>query len=190
VPSGNDPVDEPDALGLGGADLASGEDEVESTAQPDDAGQSVGAAVDQRHAPPAFQAPEPGAFGGDAQVAPCRQLQAAGDAPALDGRDDRLRERQAGRPEGPAVAQAGQVPQVGAGAERRVVAGIAGEHRDLGRVVVVEGDELVVQALGGRGVDGVAHRGLVDVDDAYGVRRRCGHVPMVPHRAGWRAPGR
>ena len=72
------------------------------------------------------------------QVAPGRQLHAAGHAPALDGGDHRLGELQAGRAERPAVAQPGQVAEVGAGREGLLV---AGEHGHARRVVGVEGQE-------------------------------------------------
>jgi hypothetical protein len=94
-------------------------------------GSRYGAAVDERHAPPSFEAPEPGArVAGHPQVAPRRQLHAAGDAPALDGGDDRLGELEAGGTERARWAAAvGRSNQVGAGAERGLV---AGQHRDPG----------------------------------------------------------
>ena len=60
-------------------------------------GQPVGAAVDERHAPAPLEAAEAGRLAGHPQVAPGRQLEPAGDAPALDGGDHRLRELQPGR---------------------------------------------------------------------------------------------
>ena len=113
-------VDEADALGLVGVDLPPGEDEVEGPAEADDARQAVGAAVDERHAPPPLEAAEAGRRAGDAQVAPGRQLDPAGHAPPLDGGDDRLRQLEAGRARAaPTGRRGGQVLEVGAGAERR-----------------------------------------------------------------------
>ena len=111
---------------------------------------------------------EPRLGGGDPHVAPGRQLDAAGDAPALDGGQDRLGEGESGRAHRPRVAQLGQVAQVGARAERRVVAGEDG-HPGIG--VGIERHERVVQPLGGRRVDGVAAAGSADAH----------HVDRAPH---------
>ena len=117
----------------------------------DEARQTDGAAVDERHAPaPAVHA-ERGRLGGDAQVAPHRQFDAAGDGEAFDRGDDRLVQQQPRRAHRPfAVAQRpsaaralGDRLEVGAGAE---VAVGAGEHGGGLRVVGVEGDERVVRA--------------------------------------------
>ena len=81
-------------------------------------------------------------------------------------------------PSGPLSSQLGQVAQVGAGAERRVV---AGEHGHACRRVLVERHEGVVEAGGRLAVDGVADVALVDADDddAVGVVG-LGHVRTVP----------
>ncbi len=60
MPSGTTRFTNPIALGLVGVELAAGEDEVERAAEPDDPRQPVGAAVDERHAPAALEAPEAG----------------------------------------------------------------------------------------------------------------------------------
>ena len=73
----------------------------ERPAQADDPRQPLGAAVDQRDAPAPLGEAEAGVLGRDPQVAPERQLEAAGQAPAGDRRDRRLRRRQAGEPIGP-----------------------------------------------------------------------------------------
>src|SRR5213078_3186377 len=77
----HDAVHEPDALGLVRVDLPAGEDQVEGTAETDDAGQPVRAAVDEGHAEAALEAPEAGSLACDPQIAPCRELEAPGDAP-------------------------------------------------------------------------------------------------------------
>ena len=127
---------------------AAGEHEVPRMARPSPTmrGRPDGAAVDQRDAPAALQAAELRCVAGHPDVAPGGQPSAAGDAPALDGGDDRLRQRHAGGAHGPAVAEAGQVGEVRTGAERGVV---AGEDRDLGGGIGVEGEELAVQPLRG-----------------------------------------
>ena len=63
---------------------------------PDDARQAHGAEVAQRHPEAAAEHPEDGVLGGDAQVAPERELDAAGHGVALDGGDDGLAQREPG----------------------------------------------------------------------------------------------
>ena len=61
---------------------------------PDDPRQPLGAAVDQRDPEAPLGEAEPRGLGGDPQVAPQRQLEAAGQAPARDRGDRRLRRRE------------------------------------------------------------------------------------------------
>ena len=105
-------------------DDASGEDQVECPAETDDARQPLRAAVDQRHAPAPLGIAEPRALGRDAQVAPQRELEPAGQAKpeiaAIVGLDGVSRVK----PIGPSslVRRSTNVRcrlQVGAGAERR-----------------------------------------------------------------------
>ena len=81
---------------LVGVDDPAGEDQVQRAAHPDDARQALRAAVDERHAPAALGEAERRALGGDPQVAPQRELEAAGQAPAADRGDRRLGRREAG----------------------------------------------------------------------------------------------
>ena len=112
-------VDEADPVGLLGLDRAAGEDQLQRPAHADHAGQALGAAVDQRHAPAALEEAEGRLRGGDPQVAPERQLDPAGQAPAVDRGDRRLGGRQPGRPHRPVGMVDVEVHrlQVGAGAE-------------------------------------------------------------------------
>ena len=71
-------------------DAATGEDQVERVAEADEAGQPHRAAVDERHTPAAAEHAEHRVAGGDPQVAPARQLEAAGDGVALDRGEHRL----------------------------------------------------------------------------------------------------
>ena len=66
----------------------------------DQPGEADRAAVHQRDAPAAAVDAEHGVLGGDPQVAPERQLEAAGDRVALDGGDHRLAQQHAGRADG------------------------------------------------------------------------------------------
>src|SRR5581483_3632325 len=82
--------DETDRERLGRVDRSTGEDEVECATETDDAWQPPGAAVDERDAPPALEAPEGRAWRRDAQVAPQRELESTGNRPAVDRGDRRL----------------------------------------------------------------------------------------------------
>jgi hypothetical protein len=139
------------------------------------------AAVGERHAPAALGEAQRRALGGDAHVAPQRQLEPAGQAPPRDGSDRRLGRGEPGEPQR-ALGRPGARPQrvegleVGARAERHVA--FPGEHHHP-RVVV--GDEApvgLVQRLGGRPVDRVAPARAVD--RYHGGRTRA----LVAHALG------
>ncbi len=142
----DDLVDEADPVRLLGADRAAGEDHLQGTPHADDAGQTLGAAVDQGHAPAALEEPEGRVAGGDPQVAPERQLDPSGQAPALDRGDRRLRGGEAGRAH--RAVGMGDVEvhrlQVGPGAEG--LAAGAGEDEHAGVLVGLE----VAPGRGGR----------------------------------------
>ena len=167
-------------------DAASGEDHVHRLAVADEPWQAHRAEVDQRHAPAPAEDAEDGVRGGDAEVAPQRQLESARDRVPLDRGDDRLSEQHARRPHGPVPVLAenvlpervdqGAAPelaggdrlQIGAGAER---AARAGQDRDRERLVRVEAAKRPHQRRRGRVVDRVAHLGPVDGDDGdFAVR--------------------
>ncbi len=183
---GDELVDEPPAVRLAGVDDPAGEDHLERPAHADDPRQPLGAAVDQRHAEPALGEPEPGVGRRDPQVAPERELEPAGQAPAGDRGDRRLRGRQPAEPEravgtlvepggdlrlgvvaGERGALLGDRLQVGAGAER--LRPLAGEDEDAGLVVGLEAVEALAQQVGRLVVDGVAALRPRDRQDA---RRR------------------
>src|SRR5258706_8817569 len=99
---GHDVLAGTDAQRLVRRHLAPGEDDLHRASHADDARQAHGAAVDQRHAPaPAIDA-EVRRFLHHAQVAPERELEAAGDRGTRDRGDHRLVELEARRPERPA----------------------------------------------------------------------------------------
>ena len=123
----DDLVHKADLLRLAGVEHAPAEDHVERAAHPHDAGQPLGAAVDQRDAEAALGEAQARGLGRHPQVAPQRQLEAAGQAPAGDrgdrglGRDEpREAQRALGGVE--AVAQRLERLEVGAGAERQLAA--------------------------------------------------------------------
>ena len=168
---GGQAVGEADVIGLPGGDFAAGEDQVHGPRLADQARQAHGAQVDQRHAEPAAEDAEGGVVGGDAQVGPAGQLQAAGHREALDRGDHRLGELQAGGAHRAEVALAFEAPaglavgdrlQIGAGAE---VVALAAQDGDVGGLVGVEALEGVVEQAGGGKVDGVAPLGAADGDD-------------------------
>ena len=99
---------------------------------------------------------------GDPQVAPERQLDPAGQAPAVDRGDRRLGRGEPGRPHRPVRVVDVEVHrlQVGAGAEG--LAAGAGEDEDAGALVGLEVLQALAERLGGGGVDRVAALGPVD----------------------------
>lgn len=166
APGGHDAVHEADPFRFDDIDLAAGQDQVEGTTETHDQRKPHRASVDQGNAPASFQAPEPGSVTRHPEITPGRQLHAPGDAPSLHGGDHRLGQIQPGGPHGAAVAQAGQVGEIGSGAEGLLV---AGEDGDLGPRVGVEGQQLVVQSLGGLGVHRVASLGPIDPHHPHAV---------------------
>ena len=88
-PGATTSVSSPIAVRLLGLEDAAGEDDVERAALADDARQALRAAVDERDAPAALGEAEPRVRVADAQVAPQRQLEPAGEAPAADRGDRR-----------------------------------------------------------------------------------------------------
>jgi hypothetical protein len=73
---GHDPIDETDALGLGGGDDPAGVDQLARLAEPDEARQTVGSAGRRDDAERDLRLAELRALTGDAQVAGDRQLAA------------------------------------------------------------------------------------------------------------------
>ena len=186
----HDSVDQAHPLGLPGVDGAPGEDEVHRTAGPDQLRQPHRPAVDQWHAPAAAEDPEHRVTGGDAQVAPGRELQATGHRVALDRGDDGLGQP---HPGGPHRAVGGEGIddvalrrtdglEVGAGAERATV---AVEDRDPLLGVGVEDPEGLGQRRSRRAVDGVA--GVRAVDDDGGDRTVALHAHRRPQGCGGHA---
>src|SRR3954452_2242776 len=80
----DDLSDDAPLVGLSRVDDAAAEDQVEPAPGADDPGRPLGPAVHQRNAPAALGEPDPGVLGRDPQVAPQRQLEPAGQAPARD----------------------------------------------------------------------------------------------------------
>ena len=126
----HDAVDEPHRERLVGASTgAAGEDQIERARQADQARQADRAAVDQRHAEAAAEHAEHRVLLGDAQVAPQRELEPAGDRVARDRGDHRLAEQHPRRAHRAvavgrdAVGRAGgDRLEIGARAERAVIA--------------------------------------------------------------------
>src|SRR6202012_3526496 len=123
--------DEPDRVRLLSVEDAAGEDDVQRAPEPDDPGQALGAAVDQRYAEAALGEAEPRAARRDPDVTPKRELQPTGEAPARDRRDRRRARGAAGEAERAVgvvepVREGVDRLQVGAGAEG--VLARAGEH--------------------------------------------------------------
>ena len=121
---------------------------------PDEARQADGAAVDERDAPAAAEHAEHGVARGDAEIAPQRELETAGDRVPFDRGDHRLREQHPRRTHRAVAvrlhdvaAAVGDGLEVGARAE---VAARAGQDRDIVVIVAVERAERVGELGGGR----------------------------------------
>ena len=200
APGGHDLGQQAHRQRLLGWHHAAGEDQVERAAEADDARQPLGAAVDQRHAPAALGEAERGALGGDPQVAPQRQLEAAGEAPAGDRGDRGLRRRPAREAER-AVRR-----RPGAGRTCRSPSGRRPRRRPRSPAPVRTITRASSSAskrwnasreqLGGRPVDGVAALLAVDREHGGGTAALvghglCGHPgcgPATSRRAGAAEP--
>ena len=176
------PVGQAHRQRLRGGDRPPGQDHVQRPAQPDHAGQPHRAAVDQRHAPAAAEHAQHRVLLGHPQVAPQRQLQAAGHGVPGDRGDHRLGQPQPGRPHRPVAVRRGPVAvraadrlEVGPGAERPAR---APQHGHVGAVIGVERAEGPGQGGRGRPVHRVAH--VRAVQDDCGDRP----VPLHPHGHG------
>ena len=161
-----DLVDEPDPLGLGGADDAAGDDHLHRATHADDPRQALRATVGEADVPAPAGDAEAGVLVGDPDVAPAGPLEPAGVGDAVDGGDHRLVEvGPAGRAEhagalaagvgGELLRREGEEAVLARGPGRDVAAGAegafagAGQHRDLGFVVVAERGPGVLQLARG-----------------------------------------
>jgi hypothetical protein len=120
----------------------------------DQPSQPDGATVHEWNAPASAVHAEDRVLGGDAQIAPRRQLEAAGDGVALDGGDDGLAQEHSCRPDRPVAIRRDAAGsrrvfphgfQVCPGAELAVR---TAQHRDEQRLVGFEAAECVDQGLG------------------------------------------
>ena len=151
-------------------------------------GKAHRAAVDQRHAPAPAEHAEHRIRRGDAQIAPERELESAGDRVALDRGDHRLRQQHARRAQRTvAVDATSDCRRRSATAFRSAPAQnvpSAPVSTATSLVVVgVEATERLRERRGGRTVDGVAHLGSVDRDDRDTPARLDVDRYMVPPRA-------
>ncbi len=152
---------------------------------PDQPGQPDSAAVDQRHTPPPAEHPEHRALFGHPQVAPQRELQAAGDRVATDRGDHRFGQHHSRRPH---RARAGPVYRVGFRRAERLQIGsgakgsvVAPQHRHRCGVVAIELLERREQRGSRRAVDGVAR--LRPVQDHRGHRAIAFYAYRIAHVA-------
>ena len=180
-----------------GGDHATGQDHVEGPAEADDSRQPLRAAVDQGHAEAPLREAEGRTARGHAQVAPQGELEPAGQAPARDRRDRRLRRDPPGEAERPLRQHQPRDErldglEVGAGAEGLLAA--AGEHEDARLVVGLEALDGTGEQLGGGPVDGVTALGTVDGEHRGGAAvlvadgRALGAQRATSPRAGGRRP--
>lgn len=153
---------EPDRSQLLARHPPSGEEEVESTALPDEPRQAHRAEVDERHADAAAEDPEDRVAGGDAQVAPSASSSPpAAACPSIAAMTGLPRARRGGHRSGSVVSERarlarGEGLQIGVGAERPPGAVEHGDRR-VGVGVARRG--------GMRCVDGVADLRSIEGDD-------------------------
>ncbi len=144
-----------------------------------------GATVHQWNAPAAAVDAKNRTLRGHAQIAPGGQLEPARNRVSFDGRDHRLREEHASRPNGP-VAIGAQTSdplgfprahrlEIGAGAEGAMR---AGEHGYVYGLIRIKAPEGIGQRLRRGRVDGIGNGGTVDRDD----RERAVAVVVNAHR--------
>ncbi len=183
----DDAVDEAERERFFRVDSAAREDQVERTREADQARQPDRAAVDQRHAEPPAEHAEHGILGGDPEIAPQRELEAAGHGMPFDRRDHRLREQHPRWPHRTIAIALDAVTRTGghrleirAGAEHAV---IAVQHRDASGVVGVEAAKRVRECLRRRSVDGVFVRRSTEADDDDGP------LPFDAHLGSLAEPG-
>ena len=189
-PAGLDhPIDQAMALGFLGSYRAARQDQVHGQALASDPSQANRAAIDQRHAETTVKDAEDRVTGGDAQIAPERELHPSGHAVALNGPDHGLAELQVCRPHR-AVAFAdlwtgafGERLQVKAGAE---VAAGTGENGDAEPVIGIEAPECRRQRARTVAIDGVSSIGPIERDDhnrtsAVDVNRHADSLTTYPH---------
>ncbi|MCY1428864.1 hypothetical protein D9M71_447630 [compost metagenome] len=180
-----------DGQRLVGLDRTAGEDQVEGATLTDDARQTHGAAVDQRHAEAPAEHAAHGVLGHHPQVGEQRQLQPAGHGMAFDGGDQRLGQLHAARPHRPVafhlqaiapLATLGDGCQVGTGAEGPAA---TGEHRHPRLLVHLEGTQGIGQRLSGGSVDRVAHGGAIDDQGGDRTVLLDNHVHGGAPEVGW-----
>jgi len=154
-------LDQADLQGLDRGYRAAGEDEVERSALTDHARQADRSHVDQRHAETPVEHAKRRVAGGDAKVAPERQLEPAGHGVALDRGDHRLAED---HPRGPhrSVGCLGRWVRRAGGESFQVEARTemvtrTRQHGDRQPSILVESFEGRLQGRRSRRVDCISH---------------------------------
>ena len=168
-------------------------------AVPDQSSEPNRPAVHQWNAPAPAVHTEDRVLRGDAEIAPRRELEAAGDRVPFDRSDDRLGKQHARRPDrAVAVAVEATRPlhprlshrlQIGAGAEGAVR---SAEDGDVERLVGFEAAERIGKRRSRRAVDRIGDFGPVDRDDRDGTLATKFDAHGVPSLSGSqssRAPG-
>lgn len=136
----------------GGIDEVARQAHPASEAAPDRGGQPGGQTPAGQHSDTGVRVGEPGALGGDEEVASQRQLQTAGDGRPVDRPDHRLRQRTPGMTDGNVrrsdpggvVPGRAELTQIQARAERRIG---AGQDDHVHAIVAVRRGEFASQCL-------------------------------------------
>ena len=165
-------ADEPHRERLARADHAPGEDQIEGAAETDDPREALRAAIEEGHAEAALGEAERRALGGNSQIAPERQLEAACEAEAGDRGDRGLARRQPREPERSLAALqpvAERLERLEVGARAEGVLALAGDDERARVVFGLEAREGLVQRRRGRPVDRVSPLRAGDREKRRGV---------------------
>ncbi len=158
---GYDAMDEPDRERFVCANRTSGEDQIERAREADQPREPDRSSVDERHAPAAAENAEHRVFFRDAQIAPQRELEPAGDGVPADCSDDGFFQQHSRGPHRSITVRrdAIAVPlrerlQIRPGTERTFG---PPQDRDVRSVVLLELPERVCQRKRSRAVDRIFH---------------------------------
>ncbi len=188
---GNDLGQQAHPQGLLCVDDAPGEDQIERAPEAEDPRRALRAAVDQRDSPAPLGKPQARAGGGDAKVAPKRELESTREREAGDRGDGGLGGREAREPHRPLGRHQPSGERLGglevrAGAEGDAAG--AGEHEHARPFVGLEGQEPLVQRDRGGPVHGIAPRRAVDREQRGGADALVANLVGVAHQPPRQAP--
>src|SRR5690348_7036657 len=176
-----DPLDQPDPVGLGGADPLAGGGQQQRLSPAGQGGQSLGAAPGRHDGQRGLGEADRDVVRGDPDVGGHRYLGAAAEGVPVQRRDDRGRE--GGDPVAQAAHAQGHGHRLGLRADLRELLEVA--TGDEGAIAAAADDQDVgggrgvqnlVQGVHGREADGIAHRGAVHGQDRHALLELEQHI--------------